>query len=267
MSININENFLNYLNSTTHEDTYYTILVTILSDVKKLSTMTISEVADACFVSAPTITRFSHAFGFKNFHEMKAYFLEYPNISTYMLFHMNKPAYEQLSTQPDVFLSDYVKQISYSLSQSIASFDIAELDSFLQDIHQHNRIILLAFETSFSLALTLQSNLLRYGKLCVCPSRYELQEQQIDLIDDKDLVIFISCYGNYLNSSTKLIQKVAQKKAKSVLLTQNASNPIVNTFDQVISFAKENQMICGPYIMNLGIEYLVRRYSSLYSDT
>lgn len=267
MAIDTNEKLLNYLNITTDEDTYHTIIVTILSNIKKLSTMTINDLADACFVSAPTITRFAHAFGFKSFIEMKSYFLEYPNISTYMLFHMNKPTYEQLYAQPDAFLNDYVKQISTSLSECITSFDIAELDAFLQDIHQRKRILVLSYSTSFSLALTLQSNLLYYGKLCICPSSYELQEQQVDLLDKEDLVIFISCYGNYLNASTKLIQKVAQKNIKSVLLTQNPANPMVNTFDQVISFAKENQMICGPYIMNLGIEYLVRRYSTLYPNT
>lgn len=52
------QDFLKYLNIANKNDTYSRIILYILTYPEKVPTMSISKLADECFVSAATISRF-----------------------------------------------------------------------------------------------------------------------------------------------------------------------------------------------------------------
>ena len=60
------EKLLNYLNKTTLNDTYHRIIVTLFENLYKIDTLKIEKLAELCYVSPSTMTRFLQTFGFKN---------------------------------------------------------------------------------------------------------------------------------------------------------------------------------------------------------
>ena len=64
-------NLLTFLNSSKEEDMYYSICLSIIQNLKKVPNCSINELADLCFTSTATISRFSKKFGYANFHEFK----------------------------------------------------------------------------------------------------------------------------------------------------------------------------------------------------
>ena len=64
-------NLLMFLNSSKEEDMYYSICLSMLQNLEKVPNCSINELADLCFTSTATISRFSKKFGYANFHEFK----------------------------------------------------------------------------------------------------------------------------------------------------------------------------------------------------
>ena len=259
------EKMLNYLNKTTLNDTYHRIIVTLFENLYKIDTLKIEKLAELCYVSPSTMTRFLQTFGFKNYSSMKNEFQMMTQQSTQILFHMYKTEQYLLKENPQKYLENYSQQISKVICQSAKYIDIQAIDQLLEDIHQHKKIYLYGYSFGKNLALTMQDNFLHLGKLCICPDTYEIQEKTIETITSQDLVIVISVYGNFIAQNQQLIQMLEQKHTKLVLLTQNKSIPAIPLFDKVITFSQENSLECGPYAMIFGVEYLIRRYHALYA--
>lgn len=258
-------NLLNYLNSTTKQDTYHAILLTILHQSKQLDKLTINQVADLCFVSPPTITRVAHFFDCRSFTEFKSAIKELSYVVENTHFHMNKHHFELLEKDPKAFLKAYTKSICKAMEDFSQDLDIEQIDTFLEKIYQAKNIYLFGQFSSFSSACLIQTDLMVYDKICICPNSYEQQLQVAQDIDQDDMVVFISCYGNIINSITELMLTLSKTGVYMALLTQNKNIVGATIFDEVISFTKENHIDTGPFIMTLGSEYLCRRYSVLFS--
>lgn len=59
------EKLLNYLNKTTLNDTYHRIIVTLFENLYKIDTLKIEKLAELCYVSPSTMTRFYKLLGLK----------------------------------------------------------------------------------------------------------------------------------------------------------------------------------------------------------
>lgn len=111
---------------------------------------------------------------------------------------------------------------------------------------------------------TIQTNLLYSGKLVSYGDSYASQLKIVQNLKKNDLVVIVPCFGNYLHRYPDIVDYITQSKTKSIIITQNPSLTELDFFDEAILFAQENTKECGIYPMLFGIEYLVRRYSSIY---
>ncbi|MFR6100734.1 MAG: MurR/RpiR family transcriptional regulator, partial [Longibaculum sp.] len=149
---------LNYLNKTTLNDTYHRIIVTLFENLYKIDTLKIEKLAELCYVSPSTMTRFLQTFGFKNYSSMKNEFQMMTQQSTQILFHMYKTEQYLLKENPQKYLENYSQQISKVICQSAKYIDIQAIDQLLEDIHQHKKIYLYGYSFGKNLALTMQDN-------------------------------------------------------------------------------------------------------------
>lgn len=63
--------FLTYLNIHGKETSYSKIIIYLLTHSEEVQSLTISEIADKCYVSPATLTRFSRHFDFSSFNELR----------------------------------------------------------------------------------------------------------------------------------------------------------------------------------------------------
>ena len=62
---------MTYVNISTNQDMYYTIAHTVLTNLNKIPTIGINELADLCYTSPATISRFCKDINCKNFAAFK----------------------------------------------------------------------------------------------------------------------------------------------------------------------------------------------------
>ena len=60
-----------YLDTASEKDTNYNIALFLANNFYRISSMRINELADACFVSPATISRFCKSLGYENFAHLK----------------------------------------------------------------------------------------------------------------------------------------------------------------------------------------------------
>lgn len=266
MQTDFTTSILDYLNSTKKSDTYHNILWITMQNIDKLDKLTINQLADLCYVSAPTITRLSHFFGCQNYSEFKQNIKELGNSIEFSHFHINKTNYKLLSSTPKQYLENYTDSITNALIDASKDMDLRQIDQFLHRLYQTENVYFFSYSTSYHNASLLQADLMTNHKVCICPHTIEQQKQAANELTENDLAIVISCYGNMLNRFEGLINDITRSKAYTVLITQNSTTLNAALFDEILSFTKNNHIEAGPYIMNYGFEYLGRRYHALFKN-
>ena len=74
-------NLLTYINSSYSQDMYYTICYQVLNNIEKIPSISINELADLCYTSPATISRFCKALKCDNFAILKKKFkLDYSRL-------------------------------------------------------------------------------------------------------------------------------------------------------------------------------------------
>ncbi len=139
-----------FLNTASEKDTNYNIALFMANNFYRISTMRISELADACYVSPATISRFCRALGYENFAHLK---------QECMSFHADTKKFNNLINIP----LKMMKQTK-TLLQLPATLDWKVIDQVLRLIHDTKEIALFGTQFSNSAAIHFQTDLLMLEK-------------------------------------------------------------------------------------------------------
>ncbi|WP_429976261.1 MurR/RpiR family transcriptional regulator [Enterococcus sp. DIV0086] len=255
---------LNYLNTHASDDSYSKIILFLIKNRKTATHISIQEVADACFVSNATISRFSKYFGFDNFSSLKKYIYDHSDIVPRLTFRIQNKSFSRLEKQPKKFLEEYKTIIEKSLDDVIDCLDMTTTDNFLEDIHSFENVYIFSSDNSFNLTQELQRGLFVSGKLVVSGQSEDDMERIVKELDAESLVIIISSFGNFLSEYPKIVNRIIKSKCNSCFLTQHTENMISSSFSRVISVTSHNHVEAGSYPLAFYCEFLVRRYFSLF---
>ena len=120
-------NLLTFLNSSKEEDMYYSICLSIIQNLKKVPNCSINELADLCFTSTATISRFSKKFGYANFHEFKKE-VAYALIQSKDEIFLEKSEMNYIKANPNHVVSKIYDIVFESLLMGKQSLKISEID-------------------------------------------------------------------------------------------------------------------------------------------
>lgn len=255
---------LNYLNSNNKDATYSKIIIYLLTHLNEVQSLTISEIAKKCFVSPATLTRFCHHFNLPSFPYLREVLGSLSAMKSHNGLRMREQELLNLKNDPKNYLTSYGQEIIDSIHDVIATIDIGKIDSFLEEIHSAEEILIIGYSSTLELAKDMQISFLSNRKLIFVGETEAIQRQFVRQLQKKSMVIVISSYGTLLNKSSKLIQEIISSPAQSILLTQHTQNTLTNLFDQVINVTKTNYVRIGSYPLTFFIDYISRRYASLY---
>jgi|AKZA01.1.fsa_nt_gi Transcriptional regulators len=257
---------LNYLNTHSIDDSYSKIIVFLLENRLKLSTISIQEISESCFVSNATISRFSKHFGFENFSNLKNYIFHKSDFSPGYTFRLSQQNFSLLDSNPHKFLTRYKEVIVESLDDVVNYLDIKKIDAFLQIVHQIKNVYIFSSDSSFNLSKELQGGFFLSGKLTIASDSPEDITRMTKELDNQTLVIIISSFGNFLSEHTEAVNNILKSPCQSYFLTQHTENMVSSSFTDTISVTSHNHVKAGSYPMAIFCEFLVRRYHSLYNN-
>lgn len=259
----ITDMLLDILNSTDIYSTEWTLANYFLHSANNLKNIPIQTAADDCHVSEATVSRFIKRIGYNNYAELRNSYMYSKNVNDLRVFNMNKESFSLLNNRPEQFLEEYKNEINQTLSNTTKSLDLKKIDAFLKEIKEQNNIFIFGINTSKMFADIIQYNLINYGKTIYVGNTLDQQYNFAQNLQGSDLAIVISTFGNFLHEYSPLMSTIYDSNCKTILITQNTGIQETYFFDYVIYFSDSNNTETGTYSMLLGIEYLVRRYSTL----
>ncbi|MGC6767291.1 MurR/RpiR family transcriptional regulator [Enterococcus sp. LJL128] len=259
-------NFLTYLNTHERETSYSKIILYLLTHTEEVPKLTISEIAQQCYVSPATLTRFSRHFQFDSFASLRKALTALISLSPYNALRMNTVQFQLLKEEPESYLKNYSEEITTAVQDVLQTIDIRVIDELLQEIHNASTVVLIGYSATLELAKDIQTSLLSSKKVVFLGETEDLQQKLITSLDKQSVIIVISSYGTLLTKSPELVQMISQSPAKSVFITQNTKNMLTNQFSQTIHVTTENYVQIGTYPLTFFFDYFTRRYAALYGS-
>ncbi len=212
---------LSYVNVSSNQDMYYTIAHTILTHLDKIPDISINDLADLCYTSPATISRFCKDLNCKNFanfkHEM-AIALEIAKNEI----HMNDDDISQITKNPQFLVDKMYQETISSLQLVYQSINIHEIDKICQMIHQAKKIHLIGYQFNKIISNDFQMKMLKLKKFIYAFVERGDEIQRLDMIDEDSLVIIITVRARE-ELINPLIEKVHEHHPCILLLTMNRS--------------------------------------------
>lgn len=156
----VGERLLSYIDTSMQRDNNYQIAVRMLENFDSLKDMSISQIADMCFVSKASISRFCRFLGYESFKEMHdALGIDYPISYDY-----SQRFFRNLTADPRAAFLAYAKEAQQNIAETISEENLAELPKIAYAIHDCRRVAFFSHHFLWDTGRYLQNKLFFYGK-------------------------------------------------------------------------------------------------------
>lgn len=248
--------------STTEGNINTTIAQTLLKKVgHNAPDITIESLAEECFTSSASISRFSKKLGYSKFSDMKLAFIDYQSETKKFI---NKNNFE-LPLGEDRSLTNYIQQITNSFQSLEENLDLNQIDELCRRIYETDDVYFFGTHSSGLLLEQFQYLLFSCGKYVTYFNGRMNQRKAFQKITQNSLVIILSTDGNYFLKFSDLLFDMSSNDIYTILITQNIQMKIANIFDEVLYLGQSSIKKAAPYQAQLLIDILYSRYYQLYS--
>lgn len=246
------------LNTSNLDSPEFRIANYLINNIYKPKKISLSDIADNCFVSKSTVSRFCRRLGFIDYSSI----LQTMNIAKTKRYRRYD---EYTDLDIDQINSLYLSQVTSTLTkvQQYASQEV--LDRFIDILCRYNNIGIFGQMQSYAVALNFQSELSSFDKYAVCFPLLTEQENFILKSGSDTLVIVISCSARYFQDFEDSFEGQSDRP-HLVLLTNNPRVRICPPFDEVFIIPCGDDTASRPLAIqiftNLVTMHLARRIHS-----
>lgn len=252
---------LDYINSATKEDINYEIATIMLKNFSKVKEMNITDIAELCFVSPATISRFFRQLGFDNFSEFKEIAsFNYPLQKDY-----SNKLIEVGTDNIKEAVEEYTKSLTNNINYALDNLDYEVLDRVIKAINESEKVGYFGAQFLQSVGKHLQSKLILMDKYIEAYSFYEKQLKCARNLNKDSLAIIVSVEGSYFFKYMDIVESIKESGAKIVVITQNKNSKLADMADELLICGNSNSNNEGRTIVFYLIELLAFRYSVIYN--
>lgn len=244
------------LNTSDMDSADYRIADYLIRNIYSIADFGIQDVADACFVSKSTVSRFCRRIGFADFNAV-AQSIRNVQMRDYKRFD------EYLDLGPQEMTDAYLDQtIDCMLKvREYATPDI--LSSLAELLFSYERIGIFGQMQSHSVALNFQYELASLGKYASCFSMMPEQEEFIMESGADTLVIIVSSGGKYFQDFSSHVSYQSKDRPHLVLITNNRRLTRCVPYDRVYVVPCANNTASRPLSLQLFANLAVMHFSKL----
>lgn len=245
-----------FINNHNNKGINYDIALYIKNHFDDVLSMTVTELAEACHVSQPTISRFCKAIGYENFIHFKDECLLYQQQRKRVI------TYEHvgLHCSPHTFTKDLntsINNISNALHKAVLTLDINLVEKLAKNLHTCKKIYIMGMSYSHLIAEHIQMELSYMNKQVYMLNDSSDMNQVRDLAKD-DLFILISMYQNFFHLDSRLQHCISANKSQNWLITSVSNgNNYSNLFSNIISIYNSNDLFVNRYVLLFLVDILI----------
>ena len=248
---------LDYVDTTRVHDSNYDIAQGLLRNYTRLGSMSLRQMADACFVSKASLSRFCRFMGFESFAEFKEAVdgIDYRVTDDY-----SRAFCSELLEDREAAFNTYRSAVVDVLGGVMDQGDQAVLDEVLDVLDGAGRIAYFSHHFLWHIGRYFQGKMLPLGRYVELYQAHAHQEDVAASLGKGDVAIVCSLNGSFFSHYDKLTKQIFQSGATVVVLTQNRFALHLNRADYVLFCGDSNQNDVGKYAALLTIDQLVMGY-------
>ena len=210
---------MSYVNVSSSQDMYYTIAHTILTHLDKIPDISINDLADLCYTSPATISRFCKDLNCKNFANFKNEMAISLEIARDEI-HLEDEDEKAVLKNPQYLVDKIYNETIQSLQRVHQSINIHEIDKICQMIHQAQKVHMIGYQFNKIISNDFQMKMLKLRKFIYAFVERGDEIQRLDMIDKDSLVIIITVRARK-QLIDSLVEKLHEHHPQILLLTMN----------------------------------------------
>lgn len=219
----------------------------ILDNSSSVAFDTVASIAQQADVPPSTLIRFSNAFGFSGFNEMKQTFKQHlmeetANYTERARLFRQTDNDETLSPEtPTEILKMFSMVNTQALQQLAMQTSSEDLNRAVNLLAEAENIYVIGLRRSFSVASYLTYALRHLDrKAFLIDGLGGMYTEQLSLVEPKDVVVAVS-FSPYAREVVELVELGAQRKARQITITDSQVSPLAS-FSDVCFVVREAQV-------------------------
>lgn len=264
----VSEKLLNFVNTAQVHDSYYEIAYTLIRNSEKVNKMSIAEMADLCYVSQATISRFCRFMGYENFK----HFHDELNYEFRLMDDYTEQFHSLLRSSDTKAAQLYQERVMDNLKCALSEDNLKQIARSADMIHESQRTAFFSHHFLLDAGHFFQSRMIMMEKYIELYQSYENQLQCAKSLDEKCTAFICSAGGSFFTYYPELVNTIMNSGAKVIVMTQNTRSNLINRADHVISLGETNQDDTGKYaalavLDHIVLQYMKRHYTRLKGET
>lgn len=252
----VSEKLLSFIDTAQVHDSYYDIALILIRNYEQVKRMTIGEMADLCYVSQATLSRFCRFLGYENFkHFRDDLNFEFSLLDNY------SGQFQSLLKVNDLKTADlYREQVFQNISSALSESNLKEIRSVTDLLADSGRIAFFSHHFLWDLGHYFQSKMILLGKYVELYQSYENQVACAQSLDENCTALICSLGGSYFSYYGDLVKTIMNSGAKIIVLTQNTNSIYINRADHILRCGETNQDDTGKFAVLSVLDTLVLQY-------
>lgn len=247
---------LRQINSSVKKGNAYDIAKALLDHYHEIPELTIHELADACYISASSLSRFIRTIGFEQYTDFKKACKKNIGIDVDYSKDMVKAKAEDMRP----ILERYTESIKQNIEYTYQQMNFEQLDKLCTMIFEAKEIAFFGLEFATLLGQHFQIKMASMNKFIRLGLSYE---EQIDIardLHDGALIFVASLEGGYFYRNDEVVDILKQKDTKIVALTMNEHTKLMKNVDEILICSKDNSNTEGRITLLYMLEILLMYY-------
>jgi DNA-binding MurR/RpiR family transcriptional regulator len=254
------ERLLAYYNSSPPDSMQSAIVRNILAHVRKIGDLTIFDLADLCFTSAPSISRLVRKLGYKNYAYFQKDLLDSVrkyDIHNRLVSPENRPEEQEMAG----FFFDTLDDLYRKFREQLDYDKVHELNRIM---HEAEKVAIYSYSIYFT-EVFIQSDVFMSGKICDIHHQEKDILEHVKVLSPNDLVILMAPAGVEGLNIEVIIREIRNAGAKFCVITD--SRRLAKNSQADISFPLPGvKQAVDMFIMQLFLCVVEIEYRKLYLD-
>lgn len=239
---------LSTLNGEPKDSNNYRIAKYIIEHIHEMENCTLSSLAEKCYVSNSSISRFCRDIGLGDFNELRTQLARFP-----LSYLHAKDKFNFLEFDEQSMSRSFILSIMDNLNALMETSHLDErIDQLTDEILNYQSVAAFGYMNSENVALNLQYNLQTNAKPLFTSIKFINQTEYIASADENTLIIIFSESGSYFNRAFKRENPfhTIGKKPRIWMIT-SSKEPHQAYIDEYIIYNSRNDFASHPYPLEI----------------
>lgn len=256
MKIPVLSLLLREINVTNKKGSSYDIARALMNHYHEIPNLTIHELADTCYISSASLSRFIRMLGFDHYTEFRNACQKEIGIEVDYSKDVSKASIEDMRPIIELYTQNIKNNIDFTFQQ----MDFQQLERITNMMFQAKEMAFFGLEFATLLGQHFQVKMASMNKLVRLGLTYEEQKEIAENLHEGALVFVASLEGGYFYRNDEVMDILKEKHVTIVAMTMNENTKLMKDIDEILICNKENSNTEGRITLLYMIEILLMYY-------